>query len=203
MVVVPGGRDGFAPAEAVTFFQDDLGFRDTNEAGDEFATALAVGDFDNDGFADLVTATPLEDDFGDEDRGNAHVVYGTALGLDPTHRLTLHQDLGFSGLRGNLGNSRSGDLFAGMIGAGDFDGDGYADLAMGIVGKPAGGEDNAGWVLILYGGARGLHTNFGSVVSHGMLTGLDLAPAENDYFGLGLGGGTGTCGLAALCMRLR
>ena len=80
--VLRGATAGFATNEHPVLLQDMLGFRDEAEPGDEFGTALAVGDFDNDGFFDIVVGTPLEDDFDQADRGVVHFAYGTPNGLD-------------------------------------------------------------------------------------------------------------------------
>ncbi len=202
LMILYGGSSGFATERLETLLEDMVGFRDQVETGDEFATAVATGDLDHDGFLDLVIGTPLEDDFGQTDRGTVHLVYGTDHGLDTIRRATLQQDLTYYPV--DLGPSRNGDMFGGSLGIGDFNGDGYADVAIGILGKQGpDGIANVGAVLAIRGSTQGAFTAASTIISHRTLTGLDLPVHANDYFGLALSDGTGTCGLTALCMRLR
>jgi hypothetical protein len=53
----------------------------TVEAGDEFGSALAVGDFDNDTFADLAAGAPFENVGSTADAGAASVLPGSSAGL--------------------------------------------------------------------------------------------------------------------------
>ncbi len=197
-----GGADGFVIDRAQTILQSMVGFRDVVEAGDEFATAIAVTDLNDDGYLDLAIGTPLEDDFGQTDRGNAHFAYGGDQGIDTARRATLHQDMDYYPV--DLGPSLDGDLYAASLGTGDFNGDGYGDVAIGIVGKPGpDGEPGAGAVLSLRGSTQGIFTAASTLIAPQTLTGIDLGPLAQSYLGLELGGGTATCGIAALCMRLR
>ena len=202
--VIAGTADGLTDGEVLLLLETTLGFRDDIEAGDEFGTAIVAGDFDNDGFADLAVGTPLEDDYGLDDRGTMHVVYGAENGLNfVSRRMTVHHDMEYYGAE--ISEADNGNMYAASLGAGDYNGDGFHDLAVGLAGKPGpDGEINAGWVLILYGGERGVTTTFAEVISHETLApSLGLTAARNDYLGLALSGGTSSCDFAALCMRLR
>jgi hypothetical protein len=50
----------------------------------------------------------------------------------------------------------SGDQFGRVFGTGDFDGDGYQDLAIGTPQERIAGAGSAGAVVVLHGGAQGL-----------------------------------------------
>ncbi|MHA1560479.1 MAG: hypothetical protein ACTSWI_07415, partial [Alphaproteobacteria bacterium] len=203
--VIAGTDNGLAGGEVLLLLETTLGFRDDIEAGDEFGTAIAAGDFDNDGFADLAIGTPLEDDYGLDDRGTMHVVYGAENGLNfVSRRMTVHHDMEYYGAE--ISQADNGNMYGASLGVGDYNGDGFHDLALGLPGKSGpDGEVNAGWVLILYGGQRGVTTTFAEVISHETLaaSSLGLTAAPNDYLGLSLSGGTSSCDFAALCMRLR
>jgi hypothetical protein len=99
-----------------------------NEAGDLFASALAAGDFDGDGRMDLAVGAPGEALGQQLAAGQVYLFRGTATGLAP--QLTLDQT--------GLGSSEEGDLFGAALTSGDFDGDGYSDLAIGAPGKAPG-----------------------------------------------------------------
>ena len=107
-------------------------------------------DFDGDGYADLVAGIPGEDLKGVKDAGAVQVLYGSASG--PTARDQVwHQ--GRKGVRDRLERA---DRFGETLASGDFDADGYADLAIGIPRENLGRKKDAGAVQVLYGGPRGL-----------------------------------------------
>ena len=202
VAVLYGDGAGLTSRDEETWRQDLAGFRDEPERGDEFGAAIVTADFDDDGRADLAIGTPFEMELGLEDRGLIHLLYGTEAGLTIERRLTLHHDMEFYGA--NMGQSAAGDLFAAAFGTGDFDGDGFADLAVGVPGRVGpGGEPTAGKVVVLRGSERGATTAFSITISFETLVALDLAPEAGDYFGLALSGGPADCWLATLCMRLR
>jgi hypothetical protein len=80
-----------------------------------------------------------------------HVYLGTSSGLHvPADRCFA------AGLEGMLGNPADNDNFSASLAAGDFDGDGYDDLAVGAPYRDPGGAYNAGQVHILRGSSGGL-----------------------------------------------
>ncbi len=107
-------------------------------------------DFDGDGYGDLAVGVPGEDVRGVKDAGAVQVLYGSAAG--PTSRDQLwHQ--GRAGVRNRLERA---DRFGQVLASGDFDADGYADLAIGIPRENVGTRRDAGAVQVLYGGPTGL-----------------------------------------------
>ncbi|MBD2519357.1 FG-GAP repeat protein, partial [Nostoc sp. FACHB-973] len=54
------------------------------------------------------------------------------------------------------GVAEASDGFGSSLKTGDFNNDGFADLAIGVPGEDVGLISNAGTVNILYGSARGL-----------------------------------------------
>ncbi len=109
-------------------------------AGDNFGTSVSgAGDVNRDGYADVIVGAPLNDAAG-ADAGQAYVFYGgpaanTVADLILTGAAALDQ-FGFS-----------------VSGAGDVNGDGYADVLVGAPLNDAGGAD-AGRAYVYNGGAQ-------------------------------------------------
>ena len=109
-------------------------------------------DFDGDGYADLAVGVPGESLRGVKYAGAVQVLYGSATGVTARDQL-WHQ--GRKGIRNKL---EKRDSFGRALTSGDFDADGYADLAVGIANEDMGSIRDAGAVQVLYGGPRGLTT---------------------------------------------
>jgi len=113
--------------------------------------AVVIGDFDGDGYGDLATGVPGEDIGTIADAGAVNVVYGTSGGLHSYGDQLWHQDVA------NVeGAAESGDRFGESLAVGDFNNDGYDDLAIGVPGEDIGDVQEAGAVNVLYGSASGL-----------------------------------------------
>jgi hypothetical protein len=139
------------------------------------SSGIAKGDFNGDGFADLAIGEPGATINGQTSAGDVIIVYGSANGLTTTGR----QLWDLSGIpacpqapicvgvdyAGVNPQSEAGDRFGSALASGDFNGDGFTDLAIGIPGKtvtqnPLGiipiTHKNSGAVIILYGSQKGL-----------------------------------------------
>ena len=147
---IRGSRAGPTTVGDRVWHQNRRGVRDRAERGDRFGAALASGDFDSDGYADLAIGVPGESLRGRR-AGAVQVLYGSRTGLGPAGDQLWHQNRA-----GIPGSNQSGDGFGAALAAGDFDADGFADLAIGVPGEDAGGTRDAGRVVVLSGSARGL-----------------------------------------------
>jgi hypothetical protein len=161
------------------------------EAGDGFGSALAAGDFGGDGFADLAIGIPGEDfssgtAFGATDRGAVVIVYGSPIGLNFSLRDYFDQDR-----VGMLDDAEAFDRFGAVLAAGDFNGDGRDDLAIGIpqedIVGTAGNVINTGAVAILYGSniGGGLRVD-GNQFWHQDVAGIEDINETGDQFGRAL-----------------
>jgi hypothetical protein len=119
-------------------------------------------DFDGDGFSDLAIGAPTDSVRGQDAAGAVNVLYGGPDGLRAGRDQQLTQ-----ASEGVTDGPEAGDRFGATLAAGDFDGDGYADLAVGVPGEgvPTGiGTDerdrmHAGMVQVLYGSSGGLEAH--------------------------------------------
>ena len=176
------GVDALSGNGSREFSQSTAGVDGAAEVGDYFGAQLAIGDFDGDGFGDVVAAAPHEDLGRKADAGQIQVFPGGRNGIRTAGDATIHL-----GTRQVVGASRAGDRFGSALAVGDFDGDGFDDLGVGVPGKAIGEADNAGVVVVLYGDARGL-SGRGSA-RFGQDTVAEAVPGAGDRFGQSLTAG--------------
>ncbi len=147
--VICGRTNGVEARSSQTFSQAGS-VAGALEAGDQFGAAVAMGDFDGDGYDDVAVGAPDEDVAGDRDAGAVTVLHGTAAGI------TTVRSRSFSQAGGVGGALEPGDGFGAALAVGDFDGDGYEDLAVGAPDERVAGRAGAGAVSVLFGSAAGL-----------------------------------------------
>jgi hypothetical protein len=137
-------------------------------------------DFNRDGFADLAVGVPEESLGTASDAGGVHVIYGSAGGLTASGNQFWTQDsAGVPTDPQDIGN------FGGALAAGDFNGDGFGDLAVGAPGQTLGGLDQAGVVIVLYGTHAGLSSNGAQLIDQDTEGILETAE-DGDRFGAAL-----------------
>ncbi len=129
------------------------------QVDDYFGTAVVVGDFNNDSFDDVAMSIPGASH--GSNKGAVKIFYGAKSGLSIQQAPTL--------LYQNGADFEADDVFGYSLAAGDFNGDGYDDLAVGVPFEDIGPKVDAGQVDIIYGSPTGL-----PVSSTGGWTALDL-----------------------------
>jgi hypothetical protein len=106
-------------------------------------------DLNGDGYADTVAGSPGEDLGSARDAGMVHVFYGGANGLTGSASTALTQESAYQ-------TSESGDRFGDATVSGDFNADGFADIAVSAPGEDVGALTDGGSVYVFYGGTDGL-----------------------------------------------
>ena len=156
--------------------------------GPNAASAAAAGskiraDFNGDGFSDMAVGAPSESIQTFTGAGAVNVIYGSNNGLASTGNQLWTQ-----ASTGVPTDPQSGGQFGSALAAGDFNGDGFGDLAVGAPGQTIGGSFAAGVVIVLYGTASGL-TSSGSQLfdQDGEL--MQGAAESQDQFGRSLAAG--------------
>lgn len=135
------------------------GLPDSDENGDEFGFDVDFGDIDDDGYDDLVIGQPGETVGGRQKAGAITIVPGSAAGLDLSAAVVLHEDTA-----GVPGSVQAFDRFGHAVAVGDFNGDAFADIAVGSPGENLAGKQAAGKATIFFGSESGITTNGAQVV---------------------------------------
>ncbi len=149
-------------------------------AYDFLGDSVAAGDFDGDGYDDLAFGVPGEDDTSaGYSIGAVHVVYGSSSGLTGTGDQMITQDS-----PGIANSEEAYDYYGEFLAAGDFDCDGYADLAIGIPRENLNAGTDAGAINVIYGSSGGLSTV--DDWFHQNSSGVIGSAAAYDDFGAGL-----------------
>ena len=138
-------------------------------------------DFNGDGYADLAVGVPGED-IGTVDRRRPRE---RALRLGLGRGWARPRRRGHQASANVVGTVTAGDRFGAAVTAGDFNGDGFDDLAVGAPGEAPGSVANAGSVTILRGSAGGL-TGTGSQVITQDSAGIEDIAEASDGFGAAL-----------------
>lgn len=191
--VIFGDADGFPPAVELSTIDGEIGFRILGAADRTGSSVSAAGDINHDGIDDLIIGADYGDPDGRTGAGRAYVVFGSADGFSPT--LDVSQLDGSNGFVMN--GVAPGDGVSAVSSAGDLNGDGIDDVAIGAARADPDGRTDAGSTYIVFGSASGfaptlelaaLDGNNGFVVNgvaEGDQSGYDLA-AGSDLNGDGI-----------------
>jgi hypothetical protein len=132
---------------APLYHQNKNGIGGFPEANDGFAKSLASGDFNNDGYTDLAIGSPGEGLGAQPLGGIVTVLWGGFLAFSSS--TILHQDVAWV-----AGVSENGDRFGAALTVGDFNGDNYDDLIVGVPGEAPGAAPQGGSIQVFWGSAN-------------------------------------------------
>src|SRR5439155_3151172 len=132
--VLLGSSSGLTSTGAALWSEDTSGVAGSAASSDQFGASLAAGDLNGDGFADLVVGAPGKTVSSDDLAGAAIVLYGSTGGLAAGGSELWSQDSS-----GIPNAAETDDHFAFAVATGDFNGDGFDDLAAGVPGENANG----------------------------------------------------------------
>ncbi len=168
-----GSKDGIRKRPDQIIRQGIDGAAGAGETGDLFGFSSVGADFNGDGFGDVAVSAPYETVADQQWAGAVTVFYGSANGLDPASSIELTQAA-----------PEAGDNFGWVLAAGDFDGNGLADLAVGAPGEDVGNNANAGAVAIFGDLGSNSAQQTGGFSQAGA---VKERPEANDLFGFALG----------------
>jgi hypothetical protein len=181
VAILYGSPDGLSAAGNQLWSQNSPGILDEAEELDAFGLALAAADLNGDGFEDLAVGVSAEESDPDHaTSGAVNVLYGSASGLSAIGNQFWTQDS-----PGILGRSEGSDQFGDALAAADLNGDGFADLAVGVPFELVGNVGGAGAVSILYGSLSGISSAGNQLWSQDNPDILDV-PEGDDHFGSAL-----------------
>jgi hypothetical protein len=138
-------------------------------------------DFNGDGKDDLAIGVNDESVGSIQGAGAVNVIYGSSSGLTATGDQLWTQDV--SGVEGTAGVD---DLFGSVLGTGDFDGNGSADLAIGTFHDDVGTIKDAGSVNVLYGSSSSGLSASNDQLWNQDVSGVEETAEPSDFFGFAL-----------------
>jgi hypothetical protein len=183
VTVLYGSASGLTLAGNQFWAQDSTGIADVSEIGDHFGQALAAGDFDGDGFVDLAVGVPDEDLGPITSAGSVNVLFGSPSGLSSPGNQFWNQSS-----PNIIESAEDFDHLGETLAAGDFDGDSFDDLAIGVPDEDVGAINGAGSVNVIYGSTSGLTSNGNELWSQDISGILDQSEGS-DGFGTSVSGG--------------
>ena len=187
--IIYGSSTGLSATSAHAnqfWIQDSPDIFDSAELGDLFGSSLTTADFNADGKDDLAIGVFGEDLGSVINVGGVEVIYGSSNGLSAT---LAHADQFWTQENVDIDDSaEASDQFGQFLATGDFNADGKADLAIGILGEDLGSISGAGAVEVIYGSSSGLSATLAHADQFWTQdsTNIDNQAEQSDFFGFGL-----------------
>jgi FG-GAP repeat/FG-GAP-like repeat len=139
-----------------------------------------ISDFNGDGYADLAVGVPAATVGGHAKAGYVNVVWGGANGLGSHGNVRVTQSTS-----GVPGTPEAGDRFGAAVAVTDANGDGYADLVVGIPGEDLTTGADAGLVTVVRGSAAGFAAGVNTAKGTAASTAYGKSLAAADFTGDG------------------
>jgi hypothetical protein len=182
-IIMYGNTAGINDDHSAVFHQNTPGVANRCDPNDRLGSAVGWGDFNGDGFDDAAVGVPNEDIGSASRAGAVHVLYGQLIQATTQQSQFWHQD------RPGLDDqAQTNDEFGSALAGGDFNGDGFDDLAIGAPGESVDDVPGAGAVTVLFGSGNGLRGN-GSQFVHQNSQGIGGKVHAQDRFGFALATG--------------
>ncbi len=142
----------------------------------EHHTKMVAGDFDGDGRDEIAVSAD-----GVSGAGAVYVINRATNGT-----WSVQSEIRAGGAY--PGSPQSNASLGASLATGDFDNDGFADLAIGMDGQTVSGAVNAGAVMVTYGSSSGIVAS-GAQLFNRNNDGLTFPPTQDDRFGDALAAG--------------
>ncbi len=137
----------------------------SSEFRDHYGQSVATGDFNGDGYYDIAIGVPYEDDgSGDVHVGAINILYGSETGF--SRQDYIYEKDACTSVGGCTVNND--DNFGWALASGDFNNDGYTDLAVGAPGYDNWDRSDTGLVYYFHGKQTGLdkaYDTYGSIIT--------------------------------------
>jgi hypothetical protein len=149
--VIYGAGVGLRANDNQLRHQNSTGIADAAEFSDNFGSSLAAGDLNGSGHDDLAVGVQDEGVGSVGAAGAVNVIYGSATRLATDGNQLWHQNS-----MGIADAAETGDRFGSSLTAGDFNGSGHDDLAVGVPFEGFGSAFFAGAANVIYGAGVGV-----------------------------------------------
>jgi len=178
VAVMYGSSTGIVDLPPQIWYQGASNICCQAEQNAHFGASLAVGDFNGDGKKDLAIGAPRNSVSGVSDAGTVVIIYGSSGGLTSNGNQIWNEN--------TVGGVARSNEFGFALAAGDFNGDGRADLAIGIPFEDVNTALGAGQVAVVYGSPSGLSTSGHPAQFWHQGSPISGSPQQNGHFGFSL-----------------